>query len=256
MAQLNLEKDEAFYHDALMILNGSGIPFMAGGTFAVMAYTGMNRPTKDIDFFVKAGDFPKILAIFSERGYKVVVVDERWLAKVKKDGAFLDFIFGSGNSIFPVTDEWLKESKTHPILDIETKLLPPTELIWSRIFIQERNKYEGSDIAHLILTQHKAINWKRLLSYLDQYWEVLLVQVLNFRFIYPSERERIPRWLLDELLSRLSSQINLPGSKVKICRGRLFSSEDYRIDVKEWGFADMMGNEDERRTKKSQNPSQ
>jgi hypothetical protein len=27
---------------------------------------------------------------------------------------------------------------------------------------------------------------------MEQYWEVLLIHILNFRFIYPSERDKIP----------------------------------------------------------------
>jgi hypothetical protein len=67
------------------------------------------------------------------------------------------------------------------------------------------------------------------------------MHLLNFRFIYPSERELVPRWLIDELLERLKNQMELPTSQIKICRGRLFSPTDYLIDIKEWGFADMLG---------------
>jgi hypothetical protein len=70
---------------------------------------------------------------------------------------------------------------------------------------------------------------------------VLLIHVLNFRFIYPSERDRVPRWLLDELLERARLHADLPISKTRVCRGRLFSPEDYRVDVMEWGFADLVG---------------
>lgn len=93
----------------------------------------------------------------------------------------------------------------------------------------------------MILRQNNRIDWNRLLIYMDQYWEVLLVHVLNFRFIYPSERDLVPRWLLDELLLRTPEQADLPPPETRVCRGRLFSSDDYRIDVGEWGFADVVG---------------
>jgi hypothetical protein len=85
------------------------------------------------------------------------------------------------------------------------------------------------------------IDWKRLLGYMDQYWEVLLGHILSFRFIYPSEREIIPRWLLDELLGRLNNQLSLPTPKEKVCRGRLLSPKDYVMDIKELGFNDLIG---------------
>ena len=65
--------------------------------------------------------------------------------------------------------------------------------------------------------------------------------MLNFRWIYPSERDMVPLWLMDELLERLSEQRNLPLPQMKICRGRMYPRIDYEIDVNEWGFADVGG---------------
>src|SRR6266516_6811386 len=64
------------------------------------------------------------------------------------------------------------------------------------------HRYDGADIAHLILKQHAQIDWRRLLGYMDLHWEVLLVHLLNFRWAYPSERANVPRWLMDELIVR------------------------------------------------------
>jgi hypothetical protein len=97
------------------------------------------------------------------------------------------------------------------------------------------------------LMKNQEINWERLLSSMEQYWEVLLIHLVNFRFIYPSEREKIPSWLLRELLSRLQHQFELPTPKMKVCRGRMFSVADYAADVMELGFADVVGGENERR---------
>ena len=69
-------------------------------------------------------------------------------------------------------------------------------------------------------------DWRRLLGYMDLHWEVLLVHLLNFRWAYPSERENVPRWLMDELIVRLKQQLDLPSSRWKICRGRIFSERD------------------------------
>jgi hypothetical protein len=76
---------------------------------------------------------------------------------------------------------------------------------------------------------------------MDPHWEVLLVHLLNFRWVYPSERTKVPRWLMDELLDRLQQQLDLPDSQMKVCRGRMLSLTDYEIAVREWGFADATG---------------
>ena len=54
------------------------IPFLVAGTYAVCAYTGITRQTKDFDIFCKAGDYGRILGHFNDKGYVVEVEDERW----------------------------------------------------------------------------------------------------------------------------------------------------------------------------------
>lgn len=232
---------EAFYAQSLEVLIESQIPFMVAGTYAVSAYTGINRPTKDLDFFCRAGDYPRILSLFQERGLKTEVEDERWIAKVRSRRCFFDVIFNSRTGATPITDAWFQERHTATIHGHEVQIVAPTELVWSKCFIQNRERYDGADIAHLFLKQHEAIDWRRLLSYMEHTWEVLLIHVLNFRFIYPTERDKIPAWLFAELLERLRLQGNMPVPQTRVCRGRLFSPADYRIDIVEWGFADIVG---------------
>jgi Nucleotidyl transferase of unknown function (DUF2204) len=234
-------KAEAFYADSLKHLKKCGVPFMVAGTYAVGSYTGIRRPTKDLDVFCRAGDYPRILYYFQKLGHKTVVEDERWIAKVKKNGETFDVIFNSRTAATPITDSWFSEKHTAKIYGIEVQLIAPTELVWSKVFVQNRERYDGADIAHVILKQHGHIDWKRLLGYAEQYWEVLLIHVLNFRFIYPTERHCVPDWLFDELMGRVQNQRAMPPGKTRICRGRLFSPPDYLIDIAEWGFADLVG---------------
>lgn len=232
---------DAFYADSLKILHQSRIPFLVAGTFAVNCYTGINRATKDLDIFCKAGHFPRILLHFKDHGFDVEIEDERWIAKVRRGACFFDVIFASATAVVTVTDAWLQESHPAELYGVPVQLTPPTEMIWSKALLQNRHRYDGADIAHLILRQSERIDWQRLLTHMEQYWEVLLIHVLNFRFIYPSERDRVPRWLFEELLQRARQQADLPLPQTKVCRGRLFSPEDYRVDVQEWGFADVVG---------------
>ena len=232
---------EHFYAEALRELGASGIPFLLAGTYAVSAYTGITRETKDLDIFCKAGDYPRILSHFQDLGYAVEIEDERWLGKVFKGKYFFDVIFASSNGTMPVGDPWLEHACQSEAFGIPVRIVGPTELVWSKCLIQLRHRYDGADVAHLLLKAHDRIDWQRLLAYMELHWEVLLVHLLNFRWIYPTEREHIPAWLMDELLTRLTKQRELPSPQMKVCRGRMFSRIDYEIDVKEWGFADVGG---------------
>lgn len=230
-----------FYVMCLKLLNESGIPFLLSGTYALSCYTGITRPTKDLDVFCKASDAPRILAFFKERGFAIEVEDERWIGKVWKDDHFFDVIYNISTASIPVTDQWFQEAYEVEVYGTRVRITPPTEFILSKLFLQDRYRYDGADVAHVILKKHDEIDWHRLLNAMELYWEVLLIHILNFRFVYPTYRDLVPRWLFDELLDRLRAQAEMPPAQMKICRGRLFSPRDYITDIVQWGFADVVG---------------
>jgi hypothetical protein len=237
--------DEGFYAEVVRLMAESKIPFLLSGTYALSCYTGIVRPTKDVDVFAKAGDALRLLSFFKEQGYDVQIVDERWLYRVTKGEKFVDIITNMPTSSTHVTDEWFADAPEALLFDTKVHLVPPTQFIWSKIFVADRYRYDGADVAHMILKRSADIDWRQLISSMELYWEVLLMAVLNFRFVYPSERHVIPRWVMDELLERLEAQLDMPSAEMKVCRGRIFSPRDYTIDVNEWGFSEAVGNLEE-----------
>lgn len=230
-----------FYVDALRLLKESAFPFLLSGTYALSCYTGITRPTKDLDIFCKPSDAPKILNFFQDRGYTISIEDERWIGKVWQGEHFFDVIYNISSASIPITEEWFREEYEGIVYGTPVRITPPTQFILSKLFLQTRYRYDMADIVHVILKKHDQIDWKWLLDQLELYWEVLLINLLNFRFVYPSERDLIPNWLMDELLERLKAQEAMPPSSVRICRGRLVSPTDFVVDVSEWGFADVVG---------------
>lgn len=234
-----MKKDKSpydFYGKIIDILIRSKIPFAVGGGFAVFEYSKYNRPTNDLDIFCKGGDFPKIVTTLKEKGVKIKVLDERWLAKALGEKAYVDIIFSSPNYVITVDDTWFQNGSEIKLFGHKVKIIPKEELIWCKAFIQDRNRFDGADINHIILISGKNLDWKRLLFRMENYWEVLLSFIINFRFIYPSERDIIPAWLLNELLSRLDYQIKNPTPVDKVCRGPLLSRTQYKIDINKLGF--------------------
>ena len=179
---------EAFYCEVLQLMAKSGIPFLVSGTYALASYTGIDRPTKDVDVFAKAGDALKMLHYFKEHGFDVEIVDERWLNRVTRGELFVDIITNMPTVTTHVTDDWFVGAPETELFGARVKLVPPTQFIWSKIFVQDHHRYDMADVAHMILKCHEAIDWKQLLSHMELYWEVLLIALLNFRFVYPSER--------------------------------------------------------------------
>lgn len=238
MDQSASSKPEAqeFYRTVLGILNDSNISYMLGGAFATFKYTGIYRDTKDLDVFCKPSDHLRILKMFAEKGYKTELTDVRWLAKVFSGEYFIDIIFSSVNNICRVDDTWLEKSTSGELHGMPTRFLPAEELLWCKIYVQNRERFDGADINHLILRYGTQLDWKRVLMRLDQHWHLLLQQVINFQFVYPAERDIIPRWLFDELIRRANEQFDHAPAVERVCRGPIIDNTQYKIDVTEWEY--------------------
>ena len=239
MIETEEQKNEAqaFYREALTLLEECGTNFMLGGGLAMSKYTGIHRDTKDLDIFCKPNEYTKILKFFAEKGYRTELSDSRWLAKIFKDEYFIDIIFDTVNNICTVDDTWYKYATKGQFVGLPVKFLPAEELIWCKIYVQNRERFDGADINHIILKHGKKLDWKRLMFRLDSHWHLLLSQIINFQFVYPADfHEIIPRWLFDDLMNRAHEQYDLPPSLEKVCRGPVIDQTQYMIDIKEWDY--------------------
>jgi hypothetical protein len=102
----------------------------------------------------------------------------------------------------------------------------------------ERERYDGADVAHLLLARGDNLAWSRLLRRFGPHWRVLLSHIVLFGFIYPSERSRIPDWVTEHLFERAQREIAAASDCERICQGTLVSREQYLPDVSSWGYED------------------
>ncbi|MDQ3100030.1 MAG: nucleotidyltransferase, partial [Bacteroidota bacterium] len=154
MQSVNGERTEgarAFYREALKLLDETGAEFMLGGGFALYHFTGIVRDTKDLDIFCRSSDYTKILKYFAEQGYEVQLYDVRWLAKVKSGDDFIDIIWDTVNNICRVDNSWFERAPVGEYAGHKVKFIPAEELLWCKIYVQNRERYDGSDVNHLIL---------------------------------------------------------------------------------------------------------
>jgi hypothetical protein len=107
-----------------------------------------------------------------------------------------------------------------------------------RSFVMERERFDGADIAHVLRHGAEALDWQRLLERFGEHWPVLLAHLVLFGFIYPSERDRIPRHVTAELTRRLVAQLEAGPAPDRLCRGTLLSRAQFLIDVESFGYAD------------------
>lgn len=228
----------AFYRHVLETLNESGIKFLVGGAYAFNCYTGISRQTKDLDIFIRRQDYESISAALGKIGYETELTYPHWLAKARCNDDFVDLIFSSGNGIADVDDIWFDHAPDAEVLGIRTRISPAEEMIWSKAFVMERERFDGADIVHLIRARSKQLDWQHLLNRFDNHWRVLLSHLVLFGFIYPGQHDLVPTWLMDDLLERLRQEIHRPPSDPAICMGLLLSREQYLMDIEQWGYQD------------------
>jgi hypothetical protein len=224
------------YVEALRRLGDSDIDFMVGGAYSLREYADIWRDTKDFDLFCLPRDYLAILEILEQAGYQIEITDPNWIGKAFLGDYYVDVIFGAANLAWQVDQTWFEHARSVELLGSTVKLVPPEEVIWSKAYVQDRCRFDGADIVHIIRKCGDSLDWQRLLEHMDLHWELLLAHLVTFGFIYPSDRRKVPDWLMKELQSRLEQQLTMPEPKDRVCRGWLLSKTQYEPDVTAWGY--------------------
>jgi hypothetical protein len=227
-----------FYRDILTSLERANVPVLVGGAFAFSHFTGIQRPTKDFDLFIRREHIGRALATLAEAGFHTELAFPHWLAKARSDEFLVDLIFGSGNGVAPVDDAWFEHAVQAEAVGVPVWICPAEELLWSKAFVMERERYDGADVIHILHARGPRLDWPRLVDRFADYWRILLLNLVLFGFVYPGEDCPAPRWVMDALLARLDEEIDTPPRDERICQGTLISREQYLTDLLEWGYAD------------------
>jgi hypothetical protein len=223
-------KEPQSFVRGLRALRHQRAPFLVGGALAVAAYCGIRRRPKDLDLFVVERDVPHILDILRGVGFRTEVPYPHWLAKAYANDGFVDIIFNSGNGAAPVDGDWFAHGRRARVMGVAVEMCPPEETIWSKAFVMERERFDGADVAHLLLACSATLDWARLLRRFGDHAAVLFAHVVLFGYVYPDEAARIPEWVVERLAAR-SSVSRSDRSAKRLCRGTLLSREQYLPDL-------------------------
>ncbi|HEX9162835.1 MAG TPA: hypothetical protein VF980_14105 [Thermoanaerobaculia bacterium] len=231
-------KARDFYVRALGKLDENKIAYLVGGAYAFARYTGIERYTKDFDIFMKRSDFEKACDVLAKAGYKSELTFPHWIGKAYDGDDFIDLIFSAGNAVAEVDDLWFQYSVPEKVLGMDVRLIPAEEMLWSKGLIMERERFDGADVNHVIHAVGPKLDWRRLIDRYGAYWRALYAHLILFGFVYPSDRDRVPKWVMDELAARLANETKQPPPREKICYGTILSRQQYLTDVTRWGYKD------------------
>lgn len=218
---------------ALRALSRAHVPFLVAGAYAYFEYTGTCRETKDLDVCLLESDLAHAFRVLEAAGFHTELLDPRWLGKAYAGDQYIDLIFSSGNGVTRVDELWFTHARRAVILGQPCRIVPVEEMIWSKAFVNERDRYDGADVNHLIYACGDGLDWVRLLDRFASNWEVLFAHLILYRFTYPSARNKVPKWVIDELCARTRRESE--DLAERLCRGHLISGQ-YQCDYELRGF--------------------
>ena len=235
------EEEREVYRRALQALNAAAVPYVVAGAYAIYEHTGIYRQTKDLDLFVEPATVVDAARALHEAGFVMRLEELHWLAKGYIGEKFVDLIYGMGNGVAFIDEHWVQHSKPGVLAAQPVRIAPAEELIWHRLFINERHRHDMSDVVHLILCGGDVLDWERLISRVGNAWPLLLAQLQTYSYVYPGYRSNVPAWVMEQLIERARADSARDDEDADVTRGPLISRFSFAIDVREWGFSDPRG---------------
>ena len=181
-------------------------------------------------------DVPHALAAFKGAGYDVEIPFPHWLGKVRREAQVHRRRVQLRQRPGQRGQFWFAHAVGAEVLGISVALCPAEELLWSSAFVQERERYDGAEVLHLLHARGLFMDWPRLIERFGRHWPVLFSHLILFKFAYPDRRGDIPDDVMDLLAERLRHQQPEPDNRM--CLGTLLSRQQYLFDLDQLGYAD------------------
>ena len=223
-----------FYREVLSALTVAEVPFLVGGAYAFCRHAAIDRKTKDLDLMIKEETWPAVARALRAAGSTPACTFPHWLGKALSPSGQVDIIFNGGSGLTRVDDDWFRYGVPATVLGHRVRLCPPEELMWSKAFIMERERFDGADVLHLMRAHAERLDWARLCRRFTGHEAVLLAHLTLFAYVYPSEAARLPTWVVPAL----TGAARWARADGRVCRGTLISRAQYLVDIEDWGYAD------------------
>ena len=226
------------YRGAIHHLLEASVPFAVSGGFAFHHHTGIWRTTKDLDLVISPDHVPGAFKVLLDEGFETYVQDPVWLAKARRGDYFVDLITGVGNATLTVEQSWIDRAAEDEVLGIRCKVLCVEEMIASKLFVTRRERFDGADIAHLLRSRARDLDWDRLRELTASHLQMLYWYLVLFAYIYPTQIRDVPQHVWRDLHNDFAGLVINPPEDQPF-RGSLVDPKMFAIDVNEWGERDL-----------------
>ena len=181
------------FRRVLLAMNGAKIPYVVGGAFALHQHSGFWRAAKDLDLFLPPRYVDRAMETLARAGFPSWRKHPEWLAQVIADQYQVDLIYGMGNWLQFVDEDYIRYAPTGKVLGVRCKIMAAEEVIYSKSFVAARDRYDAGDLFHVLATTARGLDWQRILKRFGDHWEVLSVPPDHVPLRLPLPPGRDPR---------------------------------------------------------------
>lgn len=201
--KLVADSDTAIYHDVMRSACQRGAPFALGGSQAMSLYVGRLRVSKDLDIYVKPDDRDHFIGMLTELGFEDYheqkPYDRRWIYRGIRGDSIVDVIWSMANRRTEVDDDWLMRGMEVDIEGCRVRLIPLEEMLWSKLYVLQRDRCDWPDILNLLDNTHQQLDWRRLLNRLGPDKALLAGLLHIYAWLRPDQARKTPAWVWLEL---------------------------------------------------------
>lgn len=218
------------FRDAIRAADAYGVRFAIGGGLAVSLYTGLWHSPHDLDLLVVPNDRERMIAALQSAGladyYVHAPYDRNWIYRSHHGEAVVDVIWALANGIGDADETWVTAGPRTELGDVTVRLVPPEELIWSKLYVVQGTRCDWPDIVNLLFATGLTLDWDHLIERCAANGdEKLLASVLQlFAWIAPGRAHAFPEHAWQRL------QLARPVKRAPLlCRDRID-----RLDTRPW----------------------
>jgi hypothetical protein len=222
------ESEWEVYRRVMEEARAAGVRFAFGGAFATGVYTGDLRNTKDFDFYILPEQRDAMIEATRRAGlrdyYDTLPYDRAWIYRASTEGIIVDTIWAMANLRTKVEERWISAGPEVRLRGELIRAIPIEDLIWSKLYVIQRERCDWGDVLNLIDAQAGTIAWERLIDRMGDDAPLLAGALSIYAWLAPAQAAGIP--------SRVWNRLGIPptspnGSSVTGQRARLIDSRPW-----------------------------
>jgi hypothetical protein len=203
------------YRRVIHEARSAGVGFAFGGAFGTAVYTGDLRNTKDFDFYVLPEEREAMKDAITRAGlqdhFERLPYDRAWIYRASRDDVIVDAIWAMANLRAEVDRRWLIGGPEVTIRGERIRAIPIEELIWSKLYVLQRERSDWGDVLNLIDARAATIDWSHLLNRIAQDAPLLTGALSVYGWLAPDRARDIPHLVWDQLGLTVPGQRGSPG---------------------------------------------